>query len=82
VGVAYFILPSASGFLYGFQTKDIELMLTADAYFGFVTVLFIAFGGDGFPIVLSCYPMGIVSSKRLRISRRDGRPWIVIFSDA
>jgi len=36
-GVAYFILPYASGFLYGFQTKDIELMLTADAYFGFIT---------------------------------------------
>jgi hypothetical protein len=51
-GVAYFILPYASGFLYTFQTKDIKLMLTADAYFGFVTLLFLAFGMVmEFPIV-------------------------------
>jgi sec-independent protein translocase protein TatC len=83
VGVAYFILPYASGFLYGFQTKDIELMLTADAYFGFVTVLFIAFGVVmEFPIVLVLLSkVGIVSSKRLRSSRKMAVLGIVIFSE-
>jgi sec-independent protein translocase protein TatC len=83
VCVAYFILPYASGFLYGFQTKDIELLLTADAYFGFVTVLFIAFGVVmEFPIVLVLLSkMGIVSSARLRSSRRMAVLGIVIFSE-
>jgi sec-independent protein translocase protein TatC len=83
VCVAYFILPYASGFLYGFQTKDIELLLTADAYFGFVTVLFIAFGVVmEFPIVLVLLSkMGIVSSARLRSSRRIAVLGIVIFSE-
>jgi len=50
--LAYFILPYASGFLYGFQTADLQLMLTAEAYFGFVTMLFLAFGlVMEFPIV-------------------------------
>jgi sec-independent protein translocase protein TatC len=72
VGLAYFILPYAAGFLYGFQTKDIELMLTADAYFGFVTVLFLAFGlVMEFPIILVLLSkVGIVSSKMLRSNRR------------
>ena len=83
VCVAYFILPYASGFLYGFQTKDIELLLTADAYFGFVTVLFIAFGVVmEFPIVLVLLSkMGIVTSARLRSSRKMAVLGIVIFSD-
>ncbi len=83
VGVAYFILPYASGFLYGFQTKDIKLMLTADAYFGFVTVLFIAFGVVmEFPIVLVLLSkVGIVTSARLRSSRRIAVLGIVIFSE-
>lgn len=83
VGVAYFILPYASGFLYGFQTKDIELMLTADAYFGFVTVLFIAFGVVmEFPIVLVLLSkVGIVTSARLRSSRKMAVLGIVIFSE-
>jgi sec-independent protein translocase protein TatC len=82
VGVAYFILPYASGFLYGFQTKDIELMLTADAYFGFITLLFLAFGVVmEFPIVLVLLSkVGIVTSKRLSSSRRMAILGIVIFS--
>ena len=32
VGVAYFILPYASGFLFTFQTQDIQLMLSAESY--------------------------------------------------
>jgi sec-independent protein translocase protein TatC len=82
VGVAYFILPYASGFLFGFQTPDITLMLTADAYFGFVTTLFLAFGlVMEFPIVLVLLSkVGIVSSARLRRSRRTATLGIVIFS--
>lgn len=82
VGVAYFILPYAAGFLYSFQSPDIHLMLTADAYFGFITTLFIAFGlVMEFPIVLVLLSkVGIVTSKRLSSSRRLAVMFIVIFS--
>ncbi len=82
VSVAYFILPYASGFLYGFQSKDIKLMLTADSYFGFVTTLFLAFGlVMEFPIVLVLLAkMGILSSQRLRRSRRMAVLGIVLVS--
>jgi sec-independent protein translocase protein TatC len=82
VGVAYFILPFASGFLYGFQTPQIKLMLTAEAYFGFVTTLFLAFGlVMEFPIVLVLLSkVGIISSQRLRRSRRMAVVGIVVFS--
>jgi sec-independent protein translocase protein TatC len=82
VGVAYFILPYAAGFLYGFETKDIELMLTAEAYFSFVTTLFLAFGiVMEFPIVLVLLSkVGIVSSRRLRSSRRMAVLGVTIFS--
>ena len=82
VGVAYFILPYASGFLYGFQTPQIKLMLTAEAYFGFVTTLFLAFGlVMEFPIVLVLLSkVGIISSQRLRRSRRMAVLGIVVFS--
>jgi sec-independent protein translocase protein TatC len=82
VGVAYFILPYATGFLYGFQTKDIHLLLTAENYFGFITILFLAFGlVMEFPIVLVLLSkIGIVSSALLRRSRRMAVLGIVIFS--
>jgi len=82
VGVAYFILPVASGFLYGFQTKDIRLLLTAENYFGFVTMLFLAFGlVMEFPIVLVLLSkVGIVTSKKLRSSRRMAILGITIVS--
>jgi len=70
--IAYLVLPITSGFLYGFQSKDIKLMLTADAYFSFVTTLFLSFGlVMEFPMVLVLLSkVGILSSKRLRASRR------------
>ncbi len=82
VGVAYFILPYASGFLYGFQTPDIKLMLTAEAYFGFVTTLFVAFGlVMEFPIVLVFLSkVGLISSAQLRRSRRMAIVGLTIFS--
>jgi sec-independent protein translocase protein TatC len=72
VGIAYFILPYAAGFLFTFQTEDIQLMLSAESYFGFVTMLFLAFGlVMEFPIVLVLLSkVGIVTSKKLRSSRR------------
>jgi sec-independent protein translocase protein TatC len=82
VGVAYFILPYAAGFLYDFQSPDITLMLTADGYFGFVTTLFLAFGlVMEFPIVLVLLAkVGLVNSALLRRSRRMAYMGIVIFS--
>jgi sec-independent protein translocase protein TatC len=82
VGVAYFILPYASGFLYGFQSADIKLMLTADAYFGFVTTLFIAFGlVMEFPIVLVLLSkVGMISSQQLSRNRRMAIVGVTIFS--
>jgi sec-independent protein translocase protein TatC len=72
VCLAYFILPYTAGFLYGFQTKDLQLMLTADAYFGFVTVLFLTFGlVMEFPIILVLLSkVGLITSQQLRRSRR------------
>ena len=72
VGVAYFILPYATGFLFTFQTKDIHILLTADAYFGFVSMLFLAFGLImEFPIILVLLSkVGIVSSRMLSRNRR------------
>jgi len=82
VGVAYFILPYATGFLFGFQSDQIKLLLTAEPYFGFVTTLFIAFGlVMEFPIVLVLLSkVGIITSKRLRSSRRMAILGITIFS--
>ncbi len=82
VGLAYFILPFASGFLYGFQTQDIHLLLTAEAYFGFITTLFLAFGlVTEFPILLVLLAkVGIVSSRRLQGARKNAVLGIVVFS--
>jgi sec-independent protein translocase protein TatC len=82
VGLAYFILPYASGFLYGFQTPDLKLMLTADAYFGFVTTLFLAFGlVMEFPIILVLLSkVGLITSRQLRSSRRMAILGITIVS--
>jgi sec-independent protein translocase protein TatC len=57
-------------------------MLTADAYFGFVTTLFLAFGlVMEFPIVLVLLSkVGIVTSKLLRSSRRMAVLGITIVS--
>lgn len=80
VGVAYFILPYATGFLFTFQSKDIHILLTADAYFGFVTSLFLAFGLImEFPVVLVLLSkVGIVTSMWLRKHRRAAILTIVV----
>ena len=67
VAVAWFVLPFAMSFLLGFETPEIRAMLTADAYFGFVGSLFLAFGLTmEFPIVLVLLSkVGIVTSAQI-----------------
>ena len=73
VAVAYFILPFAVGFMLGFAIPGVlNPLITADAYFSFVTNLFLAFGlVMEFPIVLVLLnKVGIISADRLRRNRR------------
>jgi sec-independent protein translocase protein TatC len=73
VVLAYTVLPYAAAFLLGFQIPGvIEPLITADAYFGFVTTMFIAFAlVMQFPVALIVLARaGIISAQRLRRSRR------------
>lgn len=82
VAVAWVVLPYAMGFLLGFQTPQLQALITADNYFGFVGTLFLAFGLTmEFPIVLVLLSkVGIISSKRLSSSRRFVILGIAIFA--
>lgn len=83
VAVAYFVLPFAVTFMLGFAIPGVvEPLITADAYFGFVTNLFLAFGlVMEFPIVLVLLSkVGIVSAERLRRNRRYVFLGIFIFA--
>ena len=72
VGIAYMVLPYAAIFLLGFETPDLQALLTAREYFDFVSTLFLAFGLlMEFPILLvGLSRVGIITSDRLRRSRR------------
>jgi len=73
VGVAYAILPLTVSFLLSFQRPGIiEPLITLEAYIGFVTTMFLAFGlVMQFPIVVVLLAkVGIVSVERLRRGRR------------
>jgi len=81
--VAYAVLPAAATFLTGFEIPGVLVMeLTADAYFGFVTMLFLVFGAVmQFPIVLIVLNrLGLLPVARLRSSRRYAILAIVIFA--
>lgn len=81
--VAYVTLPFAVAFLAGFQiTGKAELFPTGEAYFGFVTVLFLVFGAVmEFPIVLVLLSkLGLIKAERLRASRRFVFLGITIFA--
>jgi sec-independent protein translocase protein TatC len=83
VAVAYFILPFAAAFLRSFEIPGVlESRLTAEAYFGFVTMLFLAFGiVMQFPIVIVVLNrIGILPIARLRSSRRYVLLGILIFA--
>ena len=81
--VAYVTLPYAVEFLLSFQIIDtLESMLTAEAYFGFVTTIFLVFGVTmQFPILLVLLAkLGILGVDRLRHTRRYVLLGIVIFA--
>lgn len=72
VVVAYVILPFTATFLLSFSSADLQPLITASEYFGFVTMLFLVFGlVMEYPIVLVLLAkVGIITSARLRSSRR------------
>jgi sec-independent protein translocase protein TatC len=83
VTMAYIVLPYASGYLLSFTVPGVlESLITADKYFDFVSTLFLAFGiVMEFPIVLILLSkVGIVTSARLRRSRRYAIVAIVVFA--
>src|SRR4051794_618092 len=82
VGVAWVILPFAIGFLLAFTDETLVATLAAPPYFDFVTTMFLVFGLlMEFPIVLYALSrVGIVSSSRLRSSRRMIILGIAIFA--
>jgi sec-independent protein translocase protein TatC len=83
LAVAYVTLPYAIAFLAGFQIEGrAELFPTAEAYFGFVTMLFVVFGAVmEFPLVLVLLSkMHILSVDKLRASRRFVLLGIVLFA--
>lgn len=82
VGIAYFILPYAAGFLIGFSSDALQPLITAEAYFDFVTTLFLVFGLImQFPIILFALSrVGIVTSARLAGARRQAILGITIFA--
>jgi sec-independent protein translocase protein TatC len=83
-GIAYLILPFAAAFLLGFSSADLQPLITAGAYFDFVTTMFLAFGLImEFPILLyGLSRVGIVTSQRLVNARRMAILGIAIFATA
>src|SRR4029079_19549293 len=82
VSIAYVILPYAISFLLAFTDDTLVATLAAPPYFDFVSTLFLVFGLlMEFPIVLYALSrVGIVTSARLRSSRRMVILGIAIFS--
>lgn len=82
VAIAYLILPAATGFLIGFQSADLQALITAESYFDFVTTLFLVFGLImEFPIVLFALSrVGIVTSARLSRARRQAILGMTVFA--
>jgi sec-independent protein translocase protein TatC len=82
VTIAYLILPFAAQFLIGFASKDLQPLITAEAYFDFVTTLFLVFGlVMQFPVILYALSrVGIITSARLAGARRQAILGFTIFS--
>jgi sec-independent protein translocase protein TatC len=81
--VAYVTLPYAVTFLLGFQIEGhLEALTSSEAYFGFVTFIFIIFGAVmQFPIVLVFLSrLGLVNVEMLKRSRRYVLFGIVVFA--
>jgi len=74
---------SPAGFLLGFAIPGlVEPLITADAYFGFVTAMFLVFGlVMQFPfVILLLSKVGIISGEQLRRNRRYVLIGIAIFA--
>lgn len=82
VGIAYVVLPYATSFLLSFTDDVLVQGIAAGPYFEFVTTMFLAFGlVMEFPILLvGLSRVGIVTSDRLRSSRRMAILGIAVFS--
>jgi sec-independent protein translocase protein TatC len=82
VGIAYVILPFAATFLLSFVPAGVERQINFRSYLDFTSTLFLAFGLlMEFPILLvGLSRVGIVTSERLRRSRRIVILGIAIFS--
>lgn len=83
IAVAYVALPFTAAFLLSFEIPGvIEPLITAEEYFSFVTLMFLAFGVVmQFPILLVLLSkLGILSVQRLRSSRRYVLLGMVIFA--
>ncbi|HEY5628627.1 MAG TPA: twin-arginine translocase subunit TatC, partial [Candidatus Limnocylindrales bacterium] len=82
VTIAYLILPAAAGFLIGFSSDALQPLITAEAYFDFVTTLFLVFGLImQFPIILFALSrVGIITSKRLSGARRQAILGMTVFA--
>jgi len=84
VGIAWLVLPFATGFLLQFQSEELSVLPDARKYFDFVSTMFLAFGLLlEFPIVLVALSrVGVVTSDLLRRSRRIVILGIAIFAAA
>jgi sec-independent protein translocase protein TatC len=81
--VAWVTLPYAVGFLLSFQIEgSLEALPSAEAYFGFVTFIFLIFGlVMQFPIVLVFLSrLGILSIEQLKALRRYVLFGVVVFA--
>ena len=81
VTIAYLILPYAAAFLVGFASDKLQPLITAEAYFDFVTTLFLVFGlVMEFPIILFALSrVGIITSARLAGARRQAILGFTVF---
>ncbi len=82
VTIAYLILPAAAGFLIGFSSDALQPLITAEAYFDFVTTLFLVFGLImQFPIILFALSrVGIITSAKLSGARRQAILGMTVFA--
>jgi sec-independent protein translocase protein TatC len=80
--IAIVVLPFAAQFLISFTSEDLQPLITAGSYFDFVTTMVLAFGlVMEFPILLvGLSRVGILTSERLRASRRFVILGIAVFS--
>jgi len=80
--VAWVILPFAIGFLLSFASSDLQPLIAANQYFGFVGTLILVFGiAAEYPILLVFLSrIGFVTSAKLRKWRRPAIVAIVVGS--